>query len=86
MISGARIIELEISDSGEDCVFRILAKVTIHESMCYACDVAPIEALPRSVGGSPKRLIVSTSFYDKLLCVWNYDLEAEVEMENSTDT
>lgn len=47
----------------------------IHKSMCYACDVQPaMESgeIPR------KRLIVSTSFYDKLLCVWSYDSEAEV--------
>jgi diphthamide biosynthesis protein 7 len=54
----------------------VLASVTIHKSMCYACDVQPVT----KSGGLPrKRLVVSTSFYDKLLCVWDYDSEVAVE-------
>jgi len=80
-ILGARIIELKRSDSGGDVPnweFQVVAAVTIHKSMCYACDVAPLKA-SESVQQSQKRLIVSTSFYDKLLCVWNYDPEADIE-------
>jgi diphthamide biosynthesis protein 7 len=71
---GARIIELKMSDT--ECDFKVVASVTIHKSMCYACDVQPAMKSGEIPG---KRLVVSTSFYDKLLCVWNYDSEAEVE-------
>lgn len=69
MHAGARIIELSISDA--ECEFRVLACVTIHKSMCYACDVQPGE-------GEGKRVVVSTSFYDRLLCVWRFDSKAEI--------
>jgi len=58
--------------SDAECGFEVVASVTIHKSMCYACDVLPAGEK------RGKRMVVSTSFYDKLLCVWDYDSEAEV--------
>lgn len=56
----------------------MLAKFEEHKSMNYGSDVQP---LLTGVGGDggveggaeqqhEKRVIVSTSFYDKLMCVW----------------
>lgn len=65
------------SDSGENWEFQVLASVTIHKSMCYASDVAPLYTTD---SGDGKRIVITTSFYDKLLCVWRYDPAVDVEI------
>lgn len=73
MHSGARIVTLEkhkLSESdreGEsEWRFTIAARFEEHQSMNYASDIRPVK------GGEQMRTFVSTSFYDKLVCVWQY--------------
>ena len=68
MHAGARILEVKRGKDGEWSI-EVLASVTVHESMCYGSDVQPVEGLEED----EKRLCVSTSFYDRLVCVWRYD-------------
>ncbi|KAK1056085.1 hypothetical protein LTR12_014686 [Friedmanniomyces endolithicus] len=66
MHTGVRIVKLSRSEQGEDdWTFEVLARFEEHQSMNYGSDVQPSE-------GSMKT-IVSTSFYDKLLCLWRFD-------------
>lgn len=71
MHAGSRIVRLErasAADSGGDeWAFSVLAKFEEHKSMNYGSDVQPIQASGRGEG---RRVVVSTSFYDKLMCVW----------------
>lgn len=52
--------------------FDVMAKFEEHESMNYGSDVQP---------GSRGRekTIVSTSFYDKRMCLWRYDISRGME-------
>ena len=59
MHAGARV--LEIQESNGTWSIKVLAMFTEHESMNYASDV-------RSCNGG--FLFVSTSFYDRKLCMW----------------
>lgn len=79
MHAGTRVVRLMQSrqsreeDGKDDWGFEVLAKFEEHESMNYGSDVQPSEARVK--------MIVSTSFYDKLLCLWEFDIgcaEAEV--------
>jgi hypothetical protein len=75
MHAGSRIVQL--SRSGDEWEFAVLAKFEEHKSMNYGSDVQPLTA---GAGGGDveggeqqaKRVIVSTSFYDKLMCVWSF--------------
>lgn len=65
MHAGARVIELLRTVDGEDR-FEILGRFEEHKSMNYGSDLQP---------GSKDRLsIVSTSFYDKRLCLWEIEM------------
>lgn len=66
MHAGARIVEICRDESGEWSI-TVLAKFEEHKSMNYGSDVQP-----HGKNGSVKA-IVSTSFYDKLLCLWRYE-------------
>lgn len=67
MHAGARIIELRGS-GGADCSIEVLGRFEEHKSMNYGSDVQP--------GDTDRNLIcVSTSFYDKLLCLWRFRLD-----------
>lgn len=67
MHAGARIVELEGPLDGEDWVVTVLAQFEEHKSMNYGSDFVPASGV--------KRLeCVSTSFYDKLLCLWEVKL------------
>ncbi|TAQ87205.1 hypothetical protein B7494_g4443 [Chlorociboria aeruginascens] len=68
MYAGAKILEVYGSQHGEWQI-RIVGEVNIHKSMCYASDVQP----GKTIAWDEKKICVSTSFYDKLLCVWKYD-------------
>ncbi|UNI17363.1 Methylated diphthine methylhydrolase [Purpureocillium takamizusanense] len=64
MHAGARLLEITSDCSSWGC--RVLARFEEHESMNYASHFVP---LPGSKDGLR---CVSTSFYDKLLCLWEY--------------
>jgi hypothetical protein len=72
MHAGSRIVRLEwLGNSAEgsgEWTFRVLAKFEEHKSMNYGSDVQPVQ---RGQEGG-QRTIVSTSFYDKLMCVWQF--------------
>ena len=66
MHAGTRIVQL--SRSGDEWEFTVQAKFEEHKSMNYGSDVQPVQRAQE--GG--QRTIVSTSFYDKLMCVWQF--------------
>ena len=67
MHAGARIVE--IRREGEDnWTCEILGRFEEHKSMNYGSDIVP------SADGDTLRCI-STSFYDKLLCLWEVELK-----------
>ncbi|EGR49077.1 uncharacterized protein TRIREDRAFT_61288 [Trichoderma reesei QM6a] len=68
MYAGARLVEIVTDSSGQDCACVVLARFEEHRSMNYASDIVP--ASPTESG---RTRIVSTSFYDKLLCLWEYE-------------
>lgn len=68
MYAGARLVEIVTDSSGRDCTCVVLARFEEHKSMNYASDVVPS---PPAEDGRTR--IVSTSFYDKLLCLWEYE-------------
>ncbi|OLN94281.1 Diphthine methyltransferase [Colletotrichum chlorophyti] len=67
MHAGARVVALEGPLDGEEWVVSVLARFEEHKSMNYGSDTVP--------GFEDGRLVcVSTSFYDKLLCLWEVEL------------
>ncbi|KAF1921214.1 hypothetical protein BDU57DRAFT_584418 [Ampelomyces quisqualis] len=64
MHAGTRVVKL--SREGEDWKFKVLAKFEEHESMNYGSDAQP----GRDKEG--RATVVSTSFYDRLLCLWRF--------------
>jgi diphthamide biosynthesis protein 7 len=68
MHAGARIVELT-SERDQDWTCHILARFEEHQSMNYGSHF-----MPGQKGGQLR--CVSVSFYDKLLCLWNYQLES----------
>jgi diphthamide biosynthesis protein 7 len=75
--AGARILEVEGTLTGEWTI-KLVGSVTIHQSMCYASDVQPLENEDNAT--QQPRICVSSSFYDKLLCLWKWD-PAQVVVE-----
>ena len=74
MHAGARVIEVEGSRDGEWGI-NVLGEFREHESMNYASDVWP-------GSGEERAWIVSTSFYDRRLCLWEWSEEwGKVEAE-----
>ncbi|KAH8819709.1 WD40-repeat-containing domain protein [Xylogone sp. PMI_703] len=69
MHAGARILEVNHSNGWS---IRVLGEVTDHRSMCYGSDVQPQYRESGEIDNET-RLCVSTSFYDRLLCVWRYE-------------
>ncbi|KAH0369902.1 WD40 repeat-like protein, partial [Aureobasidium melanogenum] len=67
MHAGTRIVAVTRDENG-DWGIEVLARFEEHKSMNYGSDVQPGSA----DGG--EQTIVSTSFYDKLLCLWRFDL------------
>lgn len=67
MHAGARLVEITTEDGSQwDC--RILARFEAHKSMNYASDFMA------ATEGEGLRC-VSTSFYDRLLCLWEYEAD-----------
>ncbi|THX58790.1 WD40 repeat-like protein [Aureobasidium pullulans] len=67
MHAGARIVEVK-KDEGGEWTIEVLAKFEEHKSMNYGSDVQP-----GSENGG-EQTIISTSFYDKQLCLWRHTL------------
>lgn len=65
MYAGVRVIRLYQDDESQ-WQFEILAKFEEHKSMNYGsdCQVSP--------NGKGQRTFITTSFYDRLLCLWRY--------------
>lgn len=61
MHAGARVVELSENSSGA-YEFRVLASFVEHKSMNYGSDFRTDQ--------KGNLVVVSTSFYDKLLCLW----------------
>ena len=66
MHAGARILKLHRS-KGDEWSIEVVSRFEEHESMNYASD-----ACPNPVWSIKTFIIVSTSFYDRKLCVWKY--------------
>jgi hypothetical protein len=60
--AGVRIIEA-LHWGSDQWDLNVLASVTYHNSLCYASDAVLVDG---------SFIIVSSSFYDKLLCVWRF--------------
>lgn len=71
MHAGSRIVSLCRSPESGEWAFSVQARFEEHKSMNYGSDVQPIAAEGQE-GVGKKRTVVSTSFYDKLMCVWQY--------------
>lgn len=65
MHAGARVVELLRRGDGKH-LFRVLGRFEEHKSMNYGSDFQP--------GWKDKLSVVSTSFYDKLLCLWEFEV------------
>lgn len=71
MHAGVRVLRVA-RDGDEKWSIKVLAKFEEHESMNYASDVGP---RLNAAGGEENNAItcVSTSFYDRKLCIWRYE-------------
>jgi diphthamide biosynthesis protein 7 len=65
MHAGTRIVKLSKDGKGE-WDFKVLAKFEEHKSMNYGSDSQP------GVDGKAQRTFITTSFYDRLLCLWRF--------------
>ncbi|KAG0647123.1 WD repeat-containing rrt2 [Hyphodiscus hymeniophilus] len=74
MHAGARILEVTRAGRDGEWKIEILGSVTVHESMCYGSDVQPVG--DDSGDQDERRICVSTSFYDRLVCLWRFDPNA----------
>lgn len=63
MHAGTRIVQIQRDEDGQWHIV-VLAKFEEHKSMNYGSDFRP--------GDANLKTIVSTSFYDKLLCLWRF--------------
>lgn len=70
MHAGSRIVEITGTTASEAklCEIKVLGRFEEHESMNYGSDFQP-----GSGGEGGKLRCVSTSFYDRLLCLWDYE-------------
>ncbi|KAH6642186.1 hypothetical protein C7974DRAFT_96926 [Boeremia exigua] len=64
MHAGARVIRLV--RTGDDWRFEVVAKFEEHKSMNYGSDSQ------FGLNANGQRTFISTSFYDRLLCLWRY--------------
>jgi diphthamide biosynthesis protein 7 len=65
MHAGTRVVELLKTMTGE-YLFKVLGRFEEHKSMNYGSDIQP--------GWKNRLSVVSTSFYDKLLCLWELEI------------
>jgi len=66
MHAGARIVKLKMSKC-HDWSIEVLARFEEHQSMNYGSDIQPQK-------NGRSGTVISTSFYDKLLCVWRFGI------------
>lgn len=64
MHAGTRILKLFYAEN--EWRFEILARFEEHKSMNYGSDCQP------SLNEDGQRTFLTTSFYDRLLCLWRY--------------
>ncbi len=74
MHAGARILKVS-NKYGEGWAIEVVAKFEEHGSMNYGSDAQPLRR--DSLRDHSHVRCVSTSFYDKLLCVWRYNEDEE---------
>lgn len=85
MHAGTRIVQVihekkkkkkEDDDEEEEWKFHVLAKFEEHESMNYGSDVQPDlrQKEEKEKEEKEKKKIVSTSFYDRRLCLWTVEI------------
>jgi diphthamide biosynthesis protein 7 len=76
MHAGTRLVRVtcKMQDGGSEWGIEVLAKFTEHESMNYASGVWVGGKKREEAGCSSQLLCVSSSFYDRRLCVWTVDL------------
>lgn len=80
MHAGTRIVQVEKKkkedDDEEEWRFHVLAKFEEHESMNYGSDVQPDlkKEKKKEEKERKKKKIVSTSFYDRRLCLWTVEI------------
>lgn len=72
MHAGTRVVRVSLkqNDGSSEWDIEVLAKFTEHESMNYASGVWNFQNAGREENQSSELLVVSSSFYDKRLCVW----------------
>ncbi|KAI9816496.1 MAG: hypothetical protein M1827_001628 [Pycnora praestabilis] len=70
MHAGARILEVIRNDKGKWSI-DVLAKFEEHGSMNYGSDVQPFRKLEQQQSNDV--ICVTTSFYDRLLCIWRFE-------------
>lgn len=68
MYAGARLIRLSRAADGS-WACTVLAQFEEHQSMNYGCAVVP----SNTVQNTGRVTCISTSFYDRLLCLWEYN-------------
>jgi diphthamide biosynthesis protein 7 len=66
MHAGTRIVKLIKKNAEDGWSFEVLAKMEEHQSMNYGSDCQPM------LDKEGNRTVVSTSFYDRLLCLWRF--------------
>ena len=65
MHAGSRVIRLS-RNNAKEWQFEVLAKFEEHQSMNYGSDSQP------QLNDKGQRTFITTSFYDRLLCLWRY--------------
>ncbi|KAI2826118.1 hypothetical protein CBS63078_9934 [Aspergillus niger] len=74
MHAGTRVVKVRVvlGESGQECEMEVVAEFTEHESMNYASDVWNWGG---HKGGEGRELkVVSSSFYDRRVCVWRVNV------------
>lgn len=61
-------------DDDDEWTFHVLARFEEHESMNYGSDVQPDLKKEKKGEKEKKKKIVSTSFYDRRLCLWTVEI------------
>jgi len=70
MHAGTRVLRLRGRPEREpEWTLEVIGEFKEHRSMNYGSDVQPNDS-------NSLKIIVSTSFYDKLLCLWYIDIAA----------
>lgn len=78
MHAGTRIVQViheeKMKEEEEEWRFHVLAKFEEHESMNYGSDVQPELKKEKKKEKKERKKIVSTSFYDRRLCLWSVEI------------